>query len=74
MACASAVFLHLTHCSPYLRTCHFYLLGGSESWLLIEFGGGKVESISQIYGLDTLLNLWYEQILIDDSVQIRSLY
>ena len=33
-----------------------------------------VESITQIYGLCTLINLWYEQIWIDDSVQIRSHY
>ena len=42
--------------------------------VLILSGGGKIESITQIYGLCSLINLRYEQNWINDSVQIRSHY
>ena len=61
MASFRAVFLDLKHCSPNLRTWHWYLQGGSSSWLMVTTDGGKVELIAQIYGLCTLINLWYEQ-------------
>ena len=56
---------------------NFFVVVSSSSYknfkiLLIEICGGKVKSITQIYGLCTLINLWYEQIWIDDSVQVRS--